>query len=177
MKRRHHFLTFAGLLILFLIAKAGQDLWRYFVYAEERSAIVRLEGEIRVAGLGVITTQLRADTLRRQIEAIDEGLRGTRQELDYMERSIYDLRSARDVEAVYRAELEEYNAEVGRRNALFEAWRSTVDSNHQHVERYNLLTDSIRALATAMGEPYYPIPSPAEIAARHAEEGGDGREE
>ncbi len=169
MKRRYHLLVFGGALLLLILVRASQDLWRYVVYSDERHAIIRLESQVDEAGFGVITTQLRADTLRREIEAIDEGLRESRRQLDFMEQSIYDLRSARDVEAVYRDGLADYNSEVGRRNALFESWRATVESNHEHVERYNLLADSIRALATVMGEPYYPIRSPAEIAARREE--------
>ena len=64
---------------------------------------------------------------------------------------------------------------MSERNALYREWRGLVDSNRTYVERYNVIVDSIRAAATAMGEPYYPIPTPAEIAARRgagAEAGG-----
>ncbi|MDR0786597.1 MAG: hypothetical protein LBG44_01900 [Gemmatimonadota bacterium] len=169
MKRRYYLYTFLSALVLLFLLTSAREVWRYYAYANERNAIIRLKGEIEIAGMGAIATQSRADTLRREIEAIDDRLRENRQRLDLMERNIDDLFSAREMEAAYRTGLDFYNTEVGRRNALFESWRATVEFNHEHVGRYNLLADSIRALAAVMGEDHYPVASPSEIAARYDE--------
>jgi hypothetical protein len=55
---------------------------------------------------------------------------------------------------------------VSERNELFADWRATVEANHEHVRRYNRLVDEIREGAARMGEAYFPIPSPAEVAYR-----------
>ena len=47
---------------------------------------------------------------------------------------------------------------------MVEEWREVVNNNHHYVDRYNLLADSMRSVAGRMGEPYYPIRTPAEIA-------------
>jgi hypothetical protein len=167
MRRRDRFLSILGVLVLIAGIKIAQQLYRYYVFSEERLEIVRLEEEVDSAGLGVIGTQLRADTLRQVIDAADTRLGVARQALDRVEVELARGAVSIDLERSYRADLARYNEEVDRRNALFRQWRATVDSNHVHVERYNLLVDSIRALATVMGEPYYPIMSPAEIAVRH----------
>jgi hypothetical protein len=169
MKRRYYLYTLlAATVLLFLLASA-RELWRYYAYAEERHAIMRLEGNLEIAGLGAIATQSRADTLRREIEAIDVRLRANRLELDSIEKSISTPRSARQFEEAYRRGIEFYNTEISQRNALFDRWRETVDSNHEYVGRYNLLADSIRHFATVMGEEHYPIKTPAEMATRYEE--------
>lgn len=167
MTYRDRILAVAAVVLLMALVKVGQQLYRYYAFSEERIAIVRLESGVDREGLGVITTQLRADTLRLEIDAADAGLGASRDALDRLERAVLDGGATPDTERAYQRQLVEYNQGVGRRNALFEEWRSTVERNHAHVERYNLLVDSIRALAATIGEPYYPILSPAEIAARH----------
>ncbi len=167
MRLRDRILAILGVLLLIAGIKIGQQLYRYYVFADERLEIVRLEDEVDYEGLGVISTQLRADTLRQEIDAADVWLRSARQTLDRTERELLRGPVSADVERAYRNDLTRYNERVNERNVLFQEWRATVESNHVHVERYNLLVDSIRRLATVMGEPYYPIMSPAEIAVRH----------
>ena len=64
----------------------------------------------------------------------------------------------------YRAELTRYNDHVAARNARLSQWQEVLARNHSVVARYNLLSDSIRDLATRMGDPYYAVPTPAEAA-------------
>jgi hypothetical protein len=158
----------AVLVAMLLIAglRVGQQLYRYYVYAEERTAIGRLEREVEEAGLGVIDTQIRAERLRDEIERADRRLSAARDSLERLERRLLRESGTGPVARSYRDDLTVYNTDVGERNALYREWRLVVDSNHQYVHRYNLLADSIRHLATLMGEPYYPVPSPAEIAVR-----------
>lgn len=165
MKRRERILTLVAVLLLIGAFKLGQQVYRWHAYAGERSEIARLEGELEEAAIGVIRTQLRADTLRREIEDADHDLGASRGELERAERRFVTQPVSRSAESAYRRNLADHNQRVARRNELFRDWRDTVDRNHLFVDRYNLLVDSIRGLAERMGEPYYPIRSPAEIAA------------
>ncbi len=168
----HRILAVASVVLLMALVKIGQQLYSYYAFSEERVAIVRLEADVDREGLGVITSQLRADGMRIEIDAADADLGESREELDRLERAVLSGRANPETQRVYQRLFAEYNQAVGRRNALFEEWRTAVEGNHAHVERYNLLVDSIRALATLIGEPYYPILSPAEIAARYEAENG-----
>jgi len=167
MRRRDRFLSVVLVLLLVAGVKFAQQLYHYYAFSEERVELVRLQGLMETEGLGVIGTQLPADSLRLLIEAADEKLESVRGHLDRIERRLSLGASGVRDESTYRDELAGYDALVSARNASFLDWRAIVDSNHAHVDRYNLLADSIRRLATGIGEPYFPIPSPAEIAVRH----------
>ena len=56
---------------------------------------------------------------------------------------------------------------VRRRNDKLGEWRAVVESNHAAADRYNLLADSMRSVAARMGDPYYAVPSPVELAVAH----------
>jgi hypothetical protein len=158
-----------GLLVLLLaigVARAGQQAYRWYAYQDERVAIGRLEGELTAAAVGVVSTQARGDTLRSWIEAADSALAESRRELDVLEQQVLRTSGASTLEGRYRSDLAAYNEKVMERNRFFQEWRETVAENHHHVDRFNLLGDSIRGHAENMGEPYYPISTPAEIANR-----------
>ena len=166
MKRRDRILSVIFVLAVIGGLKLAQQLYRFYVSAEERVEIVRLERQVEVEGLGVIETQLGADSLRRAIDAADQVLSDARERIDGLERRIRTGTMGEGGERTYREELVSYNELVAKRNALFREWRGTVDTNHAHVDQYNLLVDSIRRLANLIGEPYYPILTPAEIMVR-----------
>jgi hypothetical protein len=114
----------------------------------------------------VIGTQLRADSLRRRIDETDRRLRTARDGLSLVGGASAPGTIAEDQLLEYGDGLAAYSELVDGRNDLFREWRRTVDENHAHVDRYNVLADSIRRLADTMGEPYYPILTPAEIMVR-----------
>jgi hypothetical protein len=69
-----------------------------------------------------------------------------------------------EIYARYRADLDRHNLHVGERNERLRDWQAILARNHAAVDRYNVLADSIRDIATKMGEPYYAVPTPAEAA-------------
>jgi hypothetical protein len=167
MMRRQRLIGFTVLLVFLGLAKLGQQLYRWYAFQDERAEIERLEADLEEAALGVVRTQLRADHLRREVDRDDRELAVRREALDRLERQVVrgpPIPSG--VEAGYRRDLRAYNTEVAARNQRFREWLAVVDQNHGYVARYNELADSIRGLAERMGEPYYPIASPAEIAHR-----------
>lgn len=174
MKRRQRLTAVAAVLLLMGGAKVGQELYRWKAYAPERTQIARLETDLEDAAWGVIATQLRADTLKRAIDEADIQLRSAQESLDTRERQARMRVSSATFESAYRDEVARYNEQVAKRNQLAGSWRETVEGNHASVARYNALADTIRTLALRMGEPYYPIASPAEVAARRGVTGRGG---
>jgi hypothetical protein len=166
MRRSERLLAIAAVVLLIGAVKLVQYTYTWYAYAEERRRIVALEDRVEDAGLGVVLTQIRADSLRAAIEAIDSELASQRNDLDSYERRAARGRISSGIEATYREDLASYNRGVRERNELFRRWDATVGENHAQVGRYNTLADSVRTLAAQIGDPYYPIPSPAEIADR-----------
>lgn len=162
---RIRFLPFVVVLLLVLGVKIVQEGYRHFAFRDERAEIMRLESLIEEEGLGVVETQIRSDSLRAKIERADSGLSLLRAELDGFERQILAGPVTPDFEERYRGALDRYNQGVEARNNLFQELRRTIDANHHHVDAYNAISDSIRSLAEGIGDPYYPVRSPAEIAA------------
>jgi hypothetical protein len=64
----------------------------------------------------------------------------------------------------YRADLTRYNRHVTERNARLADWQEIQARHNAAASRYTLLADSLNALATRMGDPYYAVPTPAEAA-------------
>jgi hypothetical protein len=166
MRHRDRLLAFFFVLAVIALVKIGQQVVRYYAFAEERAQISHLEIELEGAGLGVIETQVDADSLRKTVEQADSDLRRERRELERMEQQLLEGPVTPQLESDYHTALEHYNRGVNDRNATFRALQAVADRNHIHVDRYNLLVDSIKRIATAIGEPYYPVLSPAEIAVR-----------
>lgn len=153
-----------AVLALLVATKLSHEAYRWYAFAEERTRIDVLRSELGDAGVEIVRTQLAADSLRERIESIDVELEVARRQMAGLERHSVDGALPPDLYAVYERQLEGYNGRVGARNEEFEEWREIVARNHAAVRHYNELADSIRALASAMGEPYYPLPTPAEIA-------------
>jgi hypothetical protein len=167
--RRQRFFALLALLLLIGAFRLAQQLYRWQAFKAERTEIVRLEVDLDSSALGIVATEMRAGTLRTAIEAADEGLASARSRLDNVERAAEVRGLDLSQEISYRDDLAAFNAEVRRRNELVREWRQILTSNHEHVDRYNLIADSIRAVALRMGEPYFPISTPAEIAAARGE--------
>jgi hypothetical protein len=167
MRRNQRVLAMIALVSFIGAIKLGQQLYRWAAFGEERERISALDHSLQEAGLGVIATQVRSDSIRAVIASIDEELAVSRSRLENFERLASSRAISSTVEQAYRRDLAAHNADISRRNELFRAWAEIIGVNHVHVERYNTLVDSIRKLAADMGEPYYPILSPAEIASRN----------
>lgn len=159
---------------LVIAVRLGSYLVGWYAHAEERETLRALSEQVEAAGVGVVRTQLAADSLERQIERLDGELREERARFGLYERMAERDRLTVNVYRLYRGWLAEYNRKVEERNGWFERWRAVVEENHREVDRYNTLADSIRRLAESIGDPYYGIPSPAEAAVEHGLAGPGG---
>ncbi len=166
MTQRQTILAMLTIVALVAALKLSQQLYRFVVERDERLEIARMEDEIEEAGYGIIITQLQADSLREVIDSLDAEIEQVRAELDEVERRLANGEGSNIVELSYRQRINAYNRRVRERNELYGRWRTIADSNSTYVRRYDALFDSIRTATTALGEPYYPIPTPAEIMAR-----------
>jgi predicted nucleic acid-binding Zn-ribbon protein len=166
MTHRERLISMLVVLLLLAGAKLVQQLYSFYASKEERIEIARLEMGIEDAGFGIISTQIEADSLLEEVRRLDEELRAGRTRIEELERRLVGGSVTLAEERSYRERLAAHNGRVDERNAIYRRWRATVDNNSTYVERYNAIADSIRALANALGEPYYPILSPAEIAVR-----------
>jgi hypothetical protein len=153
------------LLLVVVAGKLGAEWLRWTTSGEERAQIGVLRDQVLDAGVEVVRAQARADTLRVAIEREDSALERQRLALErYTGRAKGGALSS-DLYARYRRELARYNAHVTTRNERFARWQQERMRNRAAVDRYNQLSDSIRAIAGRIGEPYYPVPLPIEAAA------------
>ena len=160
LKSRDRFLVVAVTLLLIIGGRIGWQYYSWYQHAPERAMLVELETELEDAAVGVIMTQVRADSIREAIDGTDAELERGRVLLRNLESRAAAYRS----DSPYMRERGAFNERVNARNRMVEEWRANVSDNHHYVDRYNLLADSMRSIAGRMGEFYYPIRSPAEIA-------------
>lgn len=158
----------AGILLLVLgaivLGKLAQEAYDWYAYGEERARLARLEPELTEIGLEVVLSQLRADSLRGVIDAKDRELAEKRTALEAYDRYQQNGRLSPALFRRYKRDLANYNAHVEARNGLLDEWRAAIGRNEKVVAAYNELADRIREIAGSMGEAYYPLPTPAEIA-------------
>lgn len=164
--RARSWVILAAVAIL-LAVKVGEQLYRWLAYRDERVQLAALAMELDTVGLSVMTTQLAAESLGTFVKGVDAELDGERRRIARAEERAASGTLTHPEYSRYRAGVRRYNAEVARRNAAFEEWKAVVARNHLAVRRFNLVADSMRALAKRMGEPYYAVPTPAQIAGRH----------
>lgn len=164
MRHRERLLGVAVILALLVFARVAHQAYRWYAHDEERARIEALTSQLKEVGLAVVTTQLASDSLRSLVEEMDRRLESTRAAIAAYERHSIGGALPAHLYGAYQGDLETHNRRVVERNEWFEQWRETVGRNHTAVSRYNALADSIRTTAAAMGEPYYSIPTPAEIA-------------
>ena len=156
-----------AVLALVVVFKLANELYRWVAYSDERALLSDLSGAIDGAGVRVMRTQISADSLQEIVEDMDRGLDTARRAVAEFEGRSVDGAIPRRIYPAYRERLDAYNMAVRTRNARLAEWREVVESNHDASVRYNTLADSMRAVATRMGEPYYEVPSPIELAAKH----------
>lgn len=164
MRRRQGLLGILIVVIVLVAGKIGLQTYRWYVHDEERARIQALSSELEDVAVEVVGTQLVSDSLRAVIEGMDEDLEGRRVRIAEYERHAVNGALPVHLYDGYRRELELHNRLVVERNSGYEMWHDAVSRNHAAVERYNALVDSIRSTAAEMGEPYFTIPTPAEIA-------------
>ncbi|CAN5623549.1 hypothetical protein BH23GEM8_BH23GEM8_09010 [soil metagenome] len=153
-------------LTVVILLKFGQEGYRWHAYSGEREQLREISVRLEDAGHTVIRTQIRADSLRDSVLASDSLLATARASLQNYEAHAERGRLSTGLYDRYSRELAHFNRIVGERNGRLSEWESAIEQNHEVVARYNRLADSLRSVAASMGEPYYDVPSPVEMAAR-----------
>ena len=143
------------------------DVYRYYAFAGERAQLRVLGEMVDAAGLDVVRTQLRADSLRARIEAMDDSLEGSRDGFASYDRLAVDGTLSHRAYLVYRDRIASYNDRVAVRNSWYARWQRAVGENRDAVKQYNRLSEEIRVTAEKMGELHYNVPSPVEAAVRN----------
>jgi predicted RNase H-like nuclease (RuvC/YqgF family) len=155
----------AGILIV-LAFQSAKELYRWFAYSDERGELRSFSRSLDTTGVRVVATQSEAERLRRTIEARDRELATGREEIARYESRAVDGEIPEAIYPAYQRRIAEYNRKVKERNEWFARWQRVVDENSRAVDHYDSIADTMRALADRMGDPYYNVPSPLELAAR-----------
>ena len=145
--------------------KVSDSVYRYFAYGSERAQVKTLRGQLVDAGAQIVRTKQASDSMRAVMRQEDQALESEQHALRRYDVLARDGALPQDTYERYRAELARYNSHVTSRNAKLSVWQDILARNHAAVSRYNVLADSVRDLATRMGDPYFAVPSPAEAAA------------
>jgi hypothetical protein len=152
------------LFVLLVIAgvKLSEQAYALVAFRDERTQARALRERLLETGTELVAVRGEADSLKAQLEGEDGKLEDELHALHRYSRMgplsprVYDR---------YRAELARYNLHVVRRNAVLRRLEGLHERHHGAVTAYNLLADSLHALAVEMGEPYYQVPTALEAAA------------
>jgi hypothetical protein len=162
MRSPGRFLLFVLLVIVGV--KLSEQGYALVAFRDERAEARVLRERLVVTGADLVDARMESDSLRRVIEAEDAQLE---RELRVVQRFHREARRgpmAPEVYAEYSDKLSRYNLHVVSRNAILRQLESLHDRQHVAVTRYNLLADSLHALAVEMGQPYYQVPTALEAA-------------
>lgn len=154
------------LALALVVFQVTQHLYDWHRHRDERMALVELRERVVDAGADVVRLQLAAEELRAWLDEEDARLEGKRQAVESYGRYASGNTLPEHVFRFYQRDVAELNARIGIRNQKLEDLRATVMRKQAATDRYNLLADSMRALAVAAGDPYHSIPIPAEAAAQ-----------
>lgn len=152
------------LLLVILGVKLSDSVYRWLRFGPEREQVKELRTRLVDAGALMVRTRQESDSMRSVVHADDAALEQEQAALRRYDAQAQDGALPPELYERYRGELQRYNDHVVRRNAKLGVWQEILGRNHAAVGRYNVLSDSIRDLATRMGDPYYSVPTPAEAA-------------
>jgi chromosome segregation ATPase len=156
--------TVFGLFLLLLALKVAGELYDWAAHRQERERLGAVRERLVDAGVALIRAEARLDTLRRELEGGSQVLEEERSALDAYEARMKTDPLPPEGYALYRDRVERFNRRAERHNAKLREWNAAVARKEEALGRYATLADSARALARALREPLYPIPSPAEAA-------------
>ncbi|MBV9774243.1 MAG: hypothetical protein JO040_09860 [Gemmatimonadetes bacterium] len=157
--------TLVLFLLLVIAGKLAKEGYDWFAYADDRARLTAMRTRLVDAGVEVLRSRARLDTLRTRIQGEDRKLEEERRELNAYGKNSRGGELSMPLYEAYRSDLGRYNEHVGRRNDQFHEWETVLERNHAAVDRYNALADSVRGIAKTLGDPYYPVPTPLEAAA------------
>lgn len=151
-------------LALLVLGRLGVEVYDWAAYRQERERVRELRARLGDAGAEVVRSHARADTVHAAFLKEDGALEREGRLVDaYRERALGG--GPPDAYAAYRGALERYNHHVAGRNARVRELRAARVRLREAQAHYHALADSIRGVARVLGDPYYPIPLPAEAAA------------
>lgn len=156
--------TLLGLLGLLLLVRIGMELYAWGAQREERERLGAVRERLVDAGVVLIRAEAKLDSLRRELEGGNDALQEEKRALDAYETRMRREPLPPEGYALYRDRVERFNRQAELHNARLRGWNAAVARKDEALERYVVLADSARALARELGEPIYPIPSPAEAA-------------
>jgi hypothetical protein len=167
MRSPGRFLLFVVLVIVGV--KLSEQAYALVAYADERVQAKELRTQLVATGSELVGARVEADSLRQVIVAEDAQLERELRVVQRFHRNARRGPMTPQAYAEYSAKLERYNLNVVSRNAILRRLESLHDRQHVAVTRYNLLADSLHALAVEMGQPYYQVPTALEAAAEARE--------
>jgi hypothetical protein len=152
------------LLLVILGVKLSDSVYRWLAFGEEREQVKVLRSGLVDAGAQYVRTRQEGDSMRAVLRAEDAQLEVEERRLRTYDGYASGGGLAPDVYERYRADLTRYNRHVTERNAKLADWQEIQARHNAAASRYTVLADSLNALATRMGDPYYAVPTPAEAA-------------
>lgn len=171
MRSPGRFLLFVVLVIVGV--KLSEQGYALVAFREERAQARDLRSRLLATGVELVDARVQADSLSRAIAAEDQRLERELRVVQRFHRQARRGPISRETYAEWSERLERYNLNVASRNAILRRLEALHDRQHVAVTRYNLLADSLHALAVEMGQPYYQVPTALEAAAEAREREGE----
>ncbi|HEX2078710.1 MAG TPA: hypothetical protein VHG08_13400 [Longimicrobium sp.] len=162
MRSPGRFLLFVLLVIVGV--KLSEQGYALVAFRDERAEARQLRERLVATGAELVDARTQSDSLVRIIQAEDSALERELRVVHRFHREAQRGPLAPEVYAEYREKLDRYNLHVASRNAISRQLEALHDRQHVAVARYNLLADSLHALAVEMGQPYYQAPTALEAA-------------
>lgn len=171
MRSPGRFLLFVLLVIVGV--KLSEQAYALVAFRDERAQVRELRARLGETGVELVGARAREDSLRTLIRSHDAVL-----ERDLVRVRRFHREARRGMtpqrHAEYTAELARYNALVVTRNEVLRRFEALHDGHQAAATRYNLLADSLHALAVKMGQPYYQVPTALEAADEHRRREAEG---
>jgi len=152
------------LLLVILGVKLSDSVYRWLRFGPERAQVQVLRTRLVDAGAQYVRTRQEGDSMRAVLRAEDDQLEVEERSLRRYDEYASDGGLPPDVYQRYREDLTRYNRHVTERNVKLADWQEIQGRHNAAASRYTVLADSLNALATRMGDPYYAVPTPAEAA-------------
>ncbi|HYW09119.1 MAG TPA: hypothetical protein VE913_19320 [Longimicrobium sp.] len=151
-------------LVVVVGVKLSEQVYRWAAFRDER----QLVGEIRERLLddGAALTVARAETRARRDawEKEEREMEELRRVLARYNRHAVGGYLPTAIYRRYQADRRRYDRKVMDRDALFRVYQQSHARYASAADSYTARADSVRNLATLMGEPYYAVPTPLEAA-------------
>lgn len=162
---RDRLLLGVAVVLLLVAFGIGRDLYQWYAYRTERETVLRLRAAAVNAGAELVVLTRRAEAMRRTAERADSVVGEDVAALRRYERYVRGSTLPALVYPLYERDWRRYQRAVAARDAALARFGESRDRLRALASRYNLLADSIRAVAARMGDPYYHVPLPVEAAA------------